>query len=89
MAGGSQNSTRAAGTVAEDSGSTSLNLAGISYGPGGGSQESGQVLAYTVTALPPATFGRITLKRSAASVSTVALPVAMDPVSTARRALMP
>ena len=47
--------------VAEDSGSSSLGLGAVSYGPGGGADEAGQGLAFTVTALPPAGFGRITL----------------------------
>ncbi|NNU42823.1 tandem-95 repeat protein [Ramlibacter montanisoli] len=48
-------------TVAEDSGSTTLGLGAVSYAPGGGGDESGQVLAFTIAALPPATLGRITL----------------------------
>jgi hypothetical protein len=48
-------------TVAEDSGSTSLGLAGLGYGPGGGADEAAQTLSIQVTALPPATLGAITL----------------------------
>ncbi len=48
-------------TVAEDSGITSLGLGGLSYGPGGGSDESGQTLTYTVTAVPAASLGEIVL----------------------------
>ncbi|KQT11041.1 Ig-like domain-containing protein [Ramlibacter sp. Leaf400] len=47
--------------VAEDSGSSSLGLGAVSYGPGGGADEAGQGLAFTLTALPPVGFGRITL----------------------------
>ncbi|TAN53603.1 MAG: tandem-95 repeat protein, partial [Methylococcaceae bacterium] len=51
---------RAAGTltsinVAEDSANTaavSLGLSGLTYGPGGGSDETSQTLTYTVTAIP-------------------------------------
>ena len=37
-------------TVTEDSGSTSLGLGAVAYGPGGGADESGQVLAVKVDA---------------------------------------
>ncbi|MEJ8838444.1 cadherin-like domain-containing protein [Ramlibacter sp. AN1133] len=47
--------------VAEDSGSTSLGLGAVSYGPGGGGYEDSQALAYTITVLPDASLGRITL----------------------------
>jgi fibronectin-binding autotransporter adhesin len=41
--------------VDEDSANTtaaSLGLSGVTYGPGGGSDESGQTLTYTITAIP-------------------------------------
>ncbi|HNL13877.1 MAG TPA: DUF4347 domain-containing protein, partial [Accumulibacter sp.] len=48
---------RTAGTVAnltvlEDSGFTSLGFGSVAYSPGGGADESGQTLTYSVTALP-------------------------------------
>ena len=57
---------RTAGTVAdltvlEDAAATSLGLGAIAYGPGGGSDEAGQSLAYTVTAVPAGALGTITL----------------------------
>jgi hypothetical protein len=57
---------RTAGTsnnliVLEDSGTTSLGLASLAYGPGGGADEASQVLSYTVTAVPAATLGQIVL----------------------------
>ncbi len=48
-------------TVLEDAPATSLGLAGLAYGPGGGTDEAGQTLAYTVTAVPSATLGQIVL----------------------------
>ena len=49
-------------TVNEDSGLTSLGLTGLSYGPGGGADESGQSLTYEVTVIPdPNNFGKIFL----------------------------
>ena len=57
---------RTAGTVAdltvlEDSGTTSLGLSGLTYNVGGGSDESGQALTYTITAVPAASLGQIVL----------------------------
>ncbi|MEO8409824.1 MAG: Ig-like domain-containing protein, partial [Propionivibrio sp.] len=57
---------RSAGTVnnlmvVEDTAATSLGLGSLAYGPGGGSDESGQTLTYTVTAVPAAALGVITL----------------------------
>src|SRR5437868_3468086 len=57
---------RTAGTVAnltvlEDSGTTTLGLSGLTYGPGGGSDEAGQTLTYKVTAVPASTLGTIVL----------------------------
>ena len=49
-------------TVNEDAGSTSLGLGSVTYGPGGGSDESSQTLAYEVTVIPdPVNFGKIYL----------------------------
>ena len=48
-------------TVLEDSGNTSLGLGTLAYGPGGGADEAGQTLTYTVTGVPAATLGNITL----------------------------
>lgn len=47
--------------VAEDSGLSSLGLGGLAYGPGGGAPEAGQVLTYTVTAVPSPALGDIVL----------------------------
>ncbi|MDB5898012.1 MAG: tandem-95 repeat protein, partial [Ramlibacter sp.] len=55
------------GTVADlntREGTTSLGLAGINYAPGD-ADESGQVLTYTVTEVPVASVGRITLAAGA------------------------
>jgi len=57
---------RTAGTVQplivdEDSGITSLGLGAVDYGPGGGPDEAGQVLSYTVTAVPDSTLGDVLL----------------------------
>src|SRR5207253_1882711 len=57
--------TRTAGTVAnltvaEDSGTSSLGLGAVSYSAGPGN-ESAQTLTYTVTAVPAASLGNITL----------------------------
>ena len=48
-------------TVAEDSGLTSLGLGSLAYSNGGGSDESGQILTYTVTAVPASTLGDVVL----------------------------
>jgi hypothetical protein len=48
-------------TVAEDSGTTSLGLGGLAYGPGGGADEASQSLTYTVTSLPPSSLGQVKL----------------------------
>ncbi|MGE0330061.1 MAG: SBBP repeat-containing protein [Ramlibacter sp.] len=57
---------RTGGTVAnlsvlENSGTTTLGLAGLAYGAGGGADEAGQTFIYTVTAVPLATLGDIVL----------------------------
>ncbi|HFD80524.1 MAG TPA: VCBS repeat-containing protein, partial [Gammaproteobacteria bacterium] len=39
-------------TVLEDASTTSLGLGTLAYGPGGGTDEAGQALSYTVTAVP-------------------------------------
>ncbi len=57
-------------TVAEDSGLTSLGLGGVAYGSGGGVDEAGQTLTYTVTVIPsPAFFGLIVLADGTTPVS--------------------
>jgi len=48
-------------TLTEDDPAASLGLTGVSYGPGGGSDETGQNLTYTVTAVPSAGLGSVTL----------------------------
>jgi hypothetical protein len=48
-------------TVLEDSGTTSLGLGTLAYGPGGGADEAGQTLTYKVTVVPSATLGKIVL----------------------------
>jgi len=48
-------------TVAEDSGTTSLGLGGLTYGVGGGVDESSQTLTYNVTAVPSSVLGNIVL----------------------------
>ncbi|MBC7377142.1 MAG: hypothetical protein H7346_06850, partial [Burkholderiaceae bacterium] len=48
-------------SVLEDAGATSLGLANLAYGPGGGADEAAQSLSYTVSAVPPAGLGRIVL----------------------------
>ena len=65
---------RTAGTVnnlivAEDSGLTSLGLGGVTYSPGGGSDESGQTLSYQVTAIPSDTLGDIFLSNGTTRVT--------------------
>ena len=58
-------------TVNEDSGFTSLGLGSVTYGPGGGSDESGQTLTYEVTVIPdPGTFGKIYLADGTTQVAT-------------------
>ena len=48
-------------TVVEDSGTKSLGLTGLLYGPGGGNDELTQQLSYTVSSLPDASIGSISL----------------------------
>ena len=48
-------------TVAEDSGTTPLFATPLVFGPGGGSDEAGQMLTYKVTAVPSSTLGNIIL----------------------------
>ncbi|MGE3820138.1 MAG: hypothetical protein AB7I30_12015, partial [Isosphaeraceae bacterium] len=49
-------------TVLEDSGLTSLGFGGLSFGPGGGADEAGQTLTYSVTTIPdPNFFGSVYL----------------------------
>ena len=67
--------TRLTGTVAnltvnEDSGLTTLGLGGITYGPGGGSDESAQTLTYQITVIPdPVAFGKIFLSDGTTQVT--------------------
>jgi hypothetical protein len=56
-------------TVLENSGTTSLGLGGLAYGPGGGADEAGQALAYTVTSVPSPTLGDIVLADNTTLVS--------------------
>ncbi|MGE3817939.1 MAG: Ig-like domain-containing protein [Isosphaeraceae bacterium] len=48
-------------TVLENSASTSLGLGGLDYRPGPGGTEASQSLTHTVTAVPPASLGRVLL----------------------------
>ncbi len=48
-------------TVAEGSGTTSLSLGAVAYAPGGGSDETSQLLSYAVTNVPPTSLGDIVL----------------------------
>ncbi len=58
-------------TVAEDSGLTSLGLSGVTYGPGGGADESPQTLTYEVTVIPDSNFfGKIYLADGTTEVTT-------------------
>ncbi len=57
-------------TVSEDSGLTSLGLESVSYGPGGGSDESSQSLTYGVTVIPAPTSGDIFLADGTTRVTT-------------------
>lgn len=56
-------------TVAEDSGTTSLGLNSLAFGPGGGVDENSQTLTYTVTAVPPASLGSIVLADGTTTVT--------------------
>ena len=53
--------TVAALTVNEDAASTSLGLGSVVYGAGGGADEAAQTFTYTVTGIPAASLGNITL----------------------------
>ncbi len=58
-------------TVNEDAGLTSLGLASVTYGPGGGTDESGQALGYQVTVIPdPVSFGKIYLSDGTTQAAT-------------------
>jgi len=48
-------------TVMEDSGLTALGLGSLSFGPGGGADEAGQTLSYTVNAVPSSVLGNVVL----------------------------
>ena len=54
-------STTGSLTVLEDSGLTSLGLGGLAFGSGGGVDEAGQTLSYTVTTEPSAALGNVVL----------------------------
>lgn len=57
-------------TVLEDSGLTSLGLGGVTYGAGGGTDETTQSLTYTVTTIPSAAFfGQIVLADGTTAVT--------------------
>ncbi|MGE0642509.1 MAG: tandem-95 repeat protein [Nitrospira sp.] len=56
-------------TVSEDAGLTSLGLGGVIYSPGGGADESGQALTYTVTAIPAPSVGQVVLADGTTPVS--------------------
>ncbi|MDB5905884.1 MAG: Laminin subdomain protein 2 domain protein, partial [Betaproteobacteria bacterium] len=65
---------RTAGSVAnlavlEDAAATSLGLSALAYAPGGGADEAAQSLTYTVTALPAAALGTITLNDGTTAVT--------------------
>jgi hypothetical protein len=49
---------------------TSLGLAGLNYGPGGGADEASQTLTYTITAVPSASLGSIVLSDGTTVVTT-------------------
>ncbi len=57
-------------TVNEDSGFTSLGLASLAYGPGGGADETSQTLSFQVTVIPSPTFGDIFLSDGLTKVTT-------------------
>ena len=64
-------------TVLEDSGTTSLGLSGVTYGPGGGSDETSQTLTFEVTVIPdPNSFGKIYLADGTTQVTTGAYTLA-------------
>ena len=48
-------------TVVQNSPATSLGLTGLSYGPGGGVDEGGQSLSYSVVTVPSSTLGDVVL----------------------------
>ena len=56
-------------TIDEDANTTSLGLTGVTYGPGGGSDESSQTLTYTITSAPDATLGTLLLADGTTTVS--------------------
>ena len=57
-------------TVNEDAAITSLGLGSVAYGPGGGADEAGQTLTYTVTGVPLASLGNVTLADGTTVVTT-------------------
>ena len=56
-------------TVVQNSPVTSLGLAGLVYGPGGGVDENGQTLSYAVTTVPSSTLGDVVLADGATVVT--------------------
>ena len=65
---------RTAGTVAnltvtEDATLIALGLGGVTYSPGGGSDEAGQTLSYSVTAVPSSAIGNVYLADGTTLVS--------------------
>jgi hypothetical protein len=58
-----------ANVTAAEGATTSLGVAGVTYGPGGGADEAGQSLTYTITAVPPAALGQVLLADGTTVVS--------------------
>ncbi len=56
-------------TVLEDASATSLGLGTLAYGPGGGADEAGQTLTFTVTAVPASLLGTVVLADGTTAVS--------------------
>jgi hypothetical protein len=48
-------------TVVQNSPATPLGLADLGYGPGGGADENGQTLSYSVTSVPSSSLGEVVL----------------------------
>jgi hypothetical protein len=57
-------------TVEQNSPATPLGLAGLSYGPGGGADENGQTLSYSVSSVPSSSLGDVVLSNG----TTVVMP---------------
>ncbi|MBX3653156.1 MAG: LEPR-XLL domain-containing protein [Ramlibacter sp.] len=56
-------------TVAQNAATTSLGLGALAYGPGGGTDETGQTLTYTVTAVPGTALGDVVLADGTTAVT--------------------